>query len=291
MLQEIDLAPIGRRHRVFIYQIFYDEQTKIQLDPGFIPLKNIKPERPDWYEYWPIRSTLLDGNFDDEDYLGFFSPRFSDKTRLSSVQVDACLANSKSDVISFSPYFDFNALYPNSFHQGEEYHPGFLQISQDALRYLAVDLDLMEMVQDQTRIIFSNYFVAKFRFWKRWLELTEQIFALCETGDSILAQRLNTATTHRQTVSYSMKIFLIERLVSVLLEVTRTEAEIGVDLARAPLSLRGADKALGNLVVLDALKGQYIKTKSAIYRNLYIVQRQNIGRLLSEAARQPSAAL
>lgn len=284
MLQEIDFTTAKRQHKIFIYQIFYDEQTKAQLDSGFIPLENIQPGRPDWYEYWPIRSTLLNGNFDDEDYLGFFSPRFSEKTNLSSIQVDACLASSKSDVISFSPYFDFNALYPNSFHQGEAYHPGFLQLSQDVLRYLAVELDLTEMVQDQTRIIFSNYFVAKFRFWKRWLELTERIFALCEAGDSTVAQRLNEATTHRQTVSYPMKIFLIERLVSVLLEVTRAEAQIGIDLARAPLSLRGADRALGNLVVLDALKGQYIKTKSAIYRDLYIVQRQNIGRLLSEAA-------
>ena len=74
-------------------------------------------------------------------------------------------------------------------------------------------------------------------------------------------RRIDTKLLQCLDRSYSMKIFLIERLVSVLLEVMRTEAEIGVDLARAPLSLRGADKALGNLVVLDALKGQYIKTK------------------------------
>ena len=42
-----------------IHQIYYSEQTRAELDPGFLPLDNSANERPDWREYWPIRRFLL----------------------------------------------------------------------------------------------------------------------------------------------------------------------------------------------------------------------------------------
>lgn len=41
-----------------IHQIFYSDDTRRTLDPGFIPLDNLANERPDWREYWPIRKFL-----------------------------------------------------------------------------------------------------------------------------------------------------------------------------------------------------------------------------------------
>ena len=40
---------------IYAYQIYYSEQTRDALDPGFLPLDNLANPRPDWREYWPIR--------------------------------------------------------------------------------------------------------------------------------------------------------------------------------------------------------------------------------------------
>ena len=40
-------------------------------------LDNLRNERPDWREYWPIRRFLLEGTPDPDAFYGFFSPRFS----------------------------------------------------------------------------------------------------------------------------------------------------------------------------------------------------------------------
>ena len=63
-----------------VFQIFYDEDTRKILDPAFLPLDNSNAARPDWLEYWPIRTVLLNNNFADTDYVGFLSPRFFEKT-------------------------------------------------------------------------------------------------------------------------------------------------------------------------------------------------------------------
>ena len=39
-----------------IYQIAYDDKTLSSNDQGFSLLNNLSNNRPDWYEYWPIRN-------------------------------------------------------------------------------------------------------------------------------------------------------------------------------------------------------------------------------------------
>ncbi len=58
---------------IHLYQIYYDEETKTSLDQAFLPLDNFTSERPDWYEYWPIRRIMLNNNFSETDYVGIFS--------------------------------------------------------------------------------------------------------------------------------------------------------------------------------------------------------------------------
>ena len=43
---------------VHIYQILNYYTPREALDPGFLVLDNSSNERPDWYEYWPIRKFL-----------------------------------------------------------------------------------------------------------------------------------------------------------------------------------------------------------------------------------------
>jgi hypothetical protein len=69
---------------IFIYQILNHYTKPGDLDPGFLVLDNSSNERPDWFEYWPIRKFLLSEPLDEESFYGFLSPKFKYKTNLSA---------------------------------------------------------------------------------------------------------------------------------------------------------------------------------------------------------------
>src|SRR5262249_23874509 len=110
--------------KVHIFQIYYSDQTRNILDPGFLPLDNRSNERPDWREYWPIRRFLSSAELREGDFYGFFSPRFKEKTGLSSDDVRRYI-DADYDVISFSHFFDQSCAFANPFEQGEAHHAGF----------------------------------------------------------------------------------------------------------------------------------------------------------------------
>lgn len=251
-----------------IFQIFYNEATRLELDPAFIPLDNCNSERPDWYEYWPIRQFLRTCQLEDNEYIGFFSPRFKEKTSLTGQEVFARMEFPTHDVVNFSPLLDQSSMFTNSFLQANVGHPGCLKMTQSYLDTVGIDIQLSRLIQDQTRIVFSNYFVAKYSFWKKWDALTTQFFEFCEQEDNALADALNANTVHRGQFSYPMKIFVMERMISLLLEIEDTNTQIAIDHAK--VARYGVGPIFNSFLLLDALKGQYVKTKSQYYLGLYM---------------------
>jgi len=105
--------------RIHAFQIFYNNATKASLDPDFEPLDNSANERPDWYEYWPMRSYFSASALDESAYYGFFSPLFFRKTQLSGKQVLAFASQAgEADAITFSPHPCHGACFYNVFEQG-----------------------------------------------------------------------------------------------------------------------------------------------------------------------------
>jgi len=263
--------------KIHLYQIYYDENTRKALDPAFLPLDNSHSARPDWYEYWPMRTILQNKSFADSDYLGIFSPRFRAKTGFSGAKVHDLVAQSGTEVVGFSPIFPEIARHQNIFLQGEFRQPGVLGACQDAFETIGLGLDLKNLWADQTRSIFSNYFVARYGFWREWFELSEQIFAICERGDTPLAARLTAFVQHRDVKDrYQMKIFVVERLVNAMLEARNINADARFnfpfqrDLYNESGARRGKTPVdYGVFLLLDALKGQYVKTRQHGFLNLY----------------------
>jgi tetratricopeptide (TPR) repeat protein len=252
-----------------IYQIYYDETTKDSVDPCFIPLDNMENARPDWCEYWLIRKILMNNTFDDDTYLGFFSPKFLQKTGMEGYRVLELVRHFDGDVLSLSPYFDQGAMYPSPFAQGEFNHPGLIKTTQELLSLLKIDLDLESLVCDQSTTIFCNYFVARYSFWKRWFAYAERIFNLCEGPDCELKRRLTTVTKYREGTQYAMKIFIMERLVTIVMEELGIKARVGINVADAPQLLQGPKENLSGLLLCDALKGQYRNTGLAVFKELF----------------------
>ena len=55
-------------HAMHIYQILSYYTSRQELDPDFGVLDNSANERPDWFEYWPIRRFLLEEALDENAF-------------------------------------------------------------------------------------------------------------------------------------------------------------------------------------------------------------------------------
>lgn len=205
--------------KIHIYQIAYSLATQHPIEAGYLVLDNMKNERPDWYEYWPIRRFLQNEKLDEDAFYGFFSAKFRQKTQLSYQQVVDFIHQhaEQADVCLFSPQPDMGAFFLNVFEQGETFDPGLTDAYQALLQQIGWQLNLRTLVMDSRQIVFSNYFAARPAFWREWLALNELLFATCEGVDTPLRRALTLATTYPGAAQ--RKVFLMERAASLLLSV------------------------------------------------------------------------
>src|SRR5216684_997510 len=240
----------GQAH---IFQIVYSEQTRKMLDPGFLPLDNLDNERPDWREYWPIRRFLSSTELREGEFYGLFSPRFKEKTGLSSEEVRRFI-HADYDVISFSHFFDQSCAFMNLFEQGEAHHEGFFALAQRFFDAIGYNLQLHQLVMDSRQIIFSNYFVAKSAFWREWFHSTEKLFQVAEQGPAgALREDLNASAAHG-VLRVPAKVFIMERIASLMLATQhgwRIKPYNTFSLPASPLPISNFRL---ELVILDALK-------------------------------------
>lgn len=241
-------------NQVHLYHIAYSEKTLQNIESGYILLNNINSTRNDWREYWPIRHFLLNHALDDNNYYGFFSPRFKEKTGLSHSQVTEFVqaAGPATDVISFSPQPDMGAFFLNVFEQEEMFQPGFIAASEDFLEACGKPMQLGNLVMDSRQIIFSNYFVARPKFWRAWLDLNEKLFAICEGPDSVLKQALTFETGYAGAVQ--RKVFLMERIASLLLTINPAWQVRAYNTFRCAWSASRLNQFKLEAVLSDALK-------------------------------------
>src|ERR1700675_279775 len=106
---------LRKMQAMHIYQILNHYTSRQELDPGFKVLDNSANERPDWFEYWPIRRFLLNEALDEDAFYGFLSPKFKLKTSLSydAVREFILEAGTETDVILLSPSIHNSAYYLN----------------------------------------------------------------------------------------------------------------------------------------------------------------------------------
>lgn len=269
--------------RFQIYQIAYDAESLAKLPAsGFKLLDNMSNERPDWFEYWPIRRFLLNTELSDEVWYGFFSPRFQEKTGLNASGVFQVIENldarnGEFDVVLFSPQPDMGAFFINVFEQGEMFHPGLMDISRNVLDYLGIRAPIETMVMDSRQIVFSNYFVAKAAFWRRWFGVTEAIFKLAESEVHPLSSALNTGTSYRE--GSQQKVFLIERITSLLLSMESTwKVAAANTFGFAWSGFRSFNTIPEKAYISDALKIAFKETGHEHYLKAYESIRIGIGK-------------
>jgi len=240
-----------------LFQIWYDAETRAAVDPDFEALDNSASARPDWFEYWPIRTFLLGGGLDEDAFYGFFSPRFHSKTHLRGAQVREFLQGAETaDVVTFSPHPCHGACFINVLEQGEAFYPGIYATTVAFLREVDPAFNPDLFVTHSRNTVFSNYFVARPAFWRRWMALCERLRAHADAPDSPLYADLAVQHEYRKEGGPAMvvqrKVFVLERLVSYLLHTA------GVRVVNyPPFAFPPSDRFVGHLpelMELDRLK-------------------------------------
>ena len=255
-----------------LYQIFYDEETRAKLDPGFIPLDNSKSERPDWFEFWPIRNYLKTHPLDEHSWYGFFSPRFEFKTGFTAEFVKYAIQqhNEKGEVALFTSTWDFIAYFKNVFEQGEAWHDGITNVSQSFFNRIGHNIDLANLVNYSQNCVTSNYFAAKPRFWRRWLYFADKLVEACD-GDGLQQDELVGNTTYGQRL-LPMKVFIQERLATVILSTERFTVVVPDQTVQGKVfdPLFYPDIRTRRLLqACDLLKGEYFLTGEPDYLAIY----------------------
>jgi hypothetical protein len=251
-----------------IFQILNHYTPRQELDPGFGVIDNSVNERPDWFEYWPIRKFLLNEPLDEEAFYGFLSPKFKTKTNLTAAQVGEFIrrCGSATDVILFSPSIHTGAQYLNVFEHGDAEHPGLLATSKALLERIGRRTDLDELVTDSRNTVHSNYFVAKPRFWREWLAINEQMFAIAEVGADDLGKALTAYTSYRGRTDVQMKIFIMERVATLILA---SDPGFTAEV-RNPFAAQKRIYKLPLAVVCDALKISYRTQGMSQYKDVFL---------------------
>ena len=258
-------------HSLHTYQILNHYTSPQELDPGFGVLDNSSNERPDWYEYWPIRKFLLNQTLDENGFYGFLSPKFKLKTNLAAAEVRAFIDASSpdTDVVLFSPSIHNSALFLNVFEHGNAEHPGLSQVAGSFFARIGYPQPLEDLVSDSRNTVHSNYFIAKPRFWRAWLKITEQLFVVAEMPDDSLGIQLRAPTRYRGRGDVQMKIFLMERVASWILATDRSF----LSRARDPFAARSRIYKLPLALMCDALKIAYSTQGRRQYKDVFLMLR------------------
>ena len=266
---EVGMLP--RMQQLHVYQILNHYTSRQDLDPGFGVLDNSANERPDWFEYWPIRRYLTSEALDEDAFYGFLSPKFQRKTNLSSGKVREIIegAEPATDVILFSPSIHNSAYFLNVFEHGDHEHPGLMGVAQRLFERLGRPGDLSELVSDSRNTVHSNYFIAKPRFWREWLALNEQLYAVAEAPEDPLGGELRTPTTYRGRSQVQMKIFVMERIATWIIS---TDPSFKAQV-RDPFAARARTYKLPLAIICDALKIAYVTQGRRQYKEVFLLVR------------------
>jgi len=265
-------------HPVHIYQILNHYTPRRDLDPGFEVLDNSANERPDWYEYWPIRKFLLGEPLDEQAFYGFLSPKFRHKTNLTAAMVREFIdrTDAAPDVFLFSPSIHNSAYFLNVFEHGDSEHPGLSRVAAQLFERIDPSVKFDGLVSDSRNTVHSNYFVAKPRFWRAWLAINEQLYAIAEAPDDPLGRQLRAPTSYRGREDVQMKIFIMERVATWILTCNRGFTAC----ARDPFAARSRIYKLPVAIVCDALKIAYATEGRGQYKDVFLLVR-NLRRFLN----------
>ena len=263
--------------RAAVFQIYYNDETRRRVEPGFIGLDNTASPDPGWYEFAPILRYLDTECLKDDIWYGFVSPKFRHKAQCDAAELHRFLAGlpPEVEVALFSPGWDQLCYFQNPWEQGEVWHPGLSAAMQAFLSHIRSPHAVSDLVTDIHSSVFSNYIVAKKRYWLAWQSLAHALRDFIATHPE-WDQRVPYGQLHH---AQPLKAFLQERLASYLLATQHFEVAVCPHAHRVPIFQRLFPKGEEErrlLGLCDHFKRAFRQTAAAPWMQAYAETRRLI---------------
>lgn len=198
-----------------VYKIFYDETSRRQISPPFLPMDNCDGPAG-WFELWPILKFLEAAPLQDNVWYGFVSPKFPEKAEVTYQQVESLIAaHPDADVALFTYNWVKVALERNVWTESSYHHPGLTTAMEGFLRSMGNSTKIDDVYTTFDTAVFSNYVIAKRNYWESWRDLARRYVDYVESGGPELLD--NQSSEHTGAGTYMIKTFVQERLVTWLL--------------------------------------------------------------------------
>jgi len=267
------------KRNIFIHQIYYSKETQSKLDQGFIPLDNTENKRPDWREYWCIKSFFIKNKIIDENYYGFFSPKLFEKTGLTSINIFNFINQNDNniDIFLFNPIKKSSFIFFNVIDQAINKHETKLYDTFKKI-FSIINKDkfnITNLVNHSDNTVYSNYFVAKGSFWKEWLKINEFLFNDLESNNSNF-QDVLTKEVNYSNKKVQLKVFIVERVASIILACVPDIKRLSYNIFKMPNFRNTSFFSKNYFLFLDYLKINYGKNNNQIYKILFLLTSLNI---------------
>ncbi|OQA10301.1 MAG: hypothetical protein BWY66_00223 [bacterium ADurb.Bin374] len=262
-----------------IHQIWYRDEQRPFLEPRMKPWDNRENLRPEWCEYWVMRSAWLDDDRQFDERTGFFSWKYRQKLDLDYGQIEGFItAHSGADCCIFSPAVFQVAFYRNVWSQAEVWHPGMTKIAQAMLDDLGIRVDLAGSVDHHLSTAYANLWVGSRPFWRAYMEFMERIFEYIEAQrererSPFWQNRFGSSGGDGHVQCLPIIPYLVERMFSVFVKM---HPEFRIAAWEYPLDIlkKRAFRAAGMIPLANWCKLMYHQTGSELYLNMF-AQMQN----------------
>ena len=267
-----------------IFQIYFKPELVAHCDPAFTPLDNTENPRPElreWYVWDKEHENIL---AQELDYWGFVSWKFQEKTGLTGEQAFDFINNNPGyDVYLFNPCIVNEAVFANSWEQGDIHHPNISGIGNTFFAKLGYeDIDVKSIILDRNKTVFANYVVGNQKFWTKFMEFSRNLFTEADKDpgfkQQVFGEGLSNYAHDRSLPNFT---FLIERLIPTFLEL---EDLTSIGYKHLPETLPEKYRPYaGDIMVLSDLKIAVNRYNSDelydiwnFYRHKFLQQNQGI---------------
>jgi hypothetical protein len=201
-----------------IYQNFIKADQREKLDSAFVPFDWTGNPYPDYREIGIFNEFVARGLHQSADYVGMFSSRYFEKTRVPGKEFIQFIAEHPGhDVYFINPFPQLAYASFNSWEQGEEAHPGLCALTQLLFDQCGYDIRISELGRmDQRTLLYSNYWVGSRAFWDHYMGFIGPLFRAITTDMPAALREKFFVTVHHETPS-GMFPFVFERMLSTLL--------------------------------------------------------------------------
>jgi len=202
-----------------IYQAYYRDTQTENLDPDFLPYNNTANPHPKWGEYWFFLNHYRNSAHTQADYSGIVSWRFSQKTGITGREfIDFIKHNPGHDVYFINPETLNCYQYPNVWVQSLKHHPEVLELTQHIFDSIGYEIDLGNIVNDESNTLYCNYWAGNAKFWETYMRFTLPVFEyINETMTEAEREKVYATADRPRGKDASNFVFIFERLFSTLL--------------------------------------------------------------------------